>query len=79
MGSLYVLVSAAPGKARELFDQLGKVPGVVQRQHLFGEQIAVRLDEARMAEAHALAGWAGVREARVYHDHDAWVVGRAGS
>lgn len=83
MGSLFVLVSAVPGKERELFERLAQFPGVQQRQHLFGEQIALRLDEAQLFQAQQLATLAGVREARVYHDHDAWIVqtaaARAGS
>jgi hypothetical protein len=74
MGSCFVLLTAAPGRERELFDRLASVPGVLARQHLFGEQIALQLEEAQLPDASRLAALAGVREARVYHDHDAWVV-----
>lgn len=74
MGSVFALLSAVPGKERDLLERLAQFPGVQQRQLLFGEQIAVRLDEAKLGDAQALAAIAGVREARLYHDHDAWVV-----
>lgn len=77
MGSFLVLVSAVPGKEREVFDRLAKLPGLQQEQHLFGEQIALRLDDAQLGLAPQLATIAGVREARVYHSHDAWIVRRA--
>lgn len=80
MGRVFALLSAVPGKERELMERLAALPGVEQRQWLFGEQIAVRLDEAQLETARQLGAWSGVREARVYHDRDAWVVhGRAGS
>jgi hypothetical protein len=80
MGSCFVLLTAAPGHERDLLDRLADVPGVVARSWLFGSQIALQLDEAQLAAAPRLAALAGVREARVYHDHDAWVVkqGKAG-
>lgn len=74
MGSVFALISAVPGKERELLERLAELPGVLQRQLLFGEQIALRLEEAALASAQQIAAWAGVREARVYHDHDAWVL-----
>jgi hypothetical protein len=74
MGSLFVLVSALPGKERELFDRLGALPGLKDRQHLFGDQIALRLDEAQLQVAQQALSLHGVREVRFYHDHDAWVL-----
>jgi len=74
MGHVYALLSAVPGKERELLERLEKIPGVVRRELLFGEQVAVCLEERQLAEAPALADLSEVREARVYHDHDAWIV-----
>lgn len=74
MGSVYALLSAVPGKERELLDGLAQFPGVQQKQLLFGEQIALRLDETQLPMAQQLAALQGVREARLYHDHDAWVL-----
>ncbi|MCA1813997.1 MAG: hypothetical protein LC624_08605 [Halobacteriales archaeon] len=74
MGSCFVLLTASPGATRDLLDRLASVPGIIARQHLFGEQIALQLDEAQLAEAQRLASLSGVREARVYHDHDAFIV-----
>lgn len=81
MASVFALVSAAPGRERELLDALAHVPGVQERQHLFGELIAVRLDEEHLSEARGLAAMHGVREARLYHGHEAWTLRprRAGS
>ena len=74
MGNVFALLSAVPGKERELLERVAALPGVTQRQWLFGEEIAVRIDEAQLDAARQLASLAGVREARLYHDHDAWVV-----
>lgn len=74
VGSVFALLSAVPGKERELLDKLASFPGVVQKQWLFGEQIAVRIDEQRLGDAQGLATIAGVREARLYHDGAAWIV-----
>jgi hypothetical protein len=78
MGRVFALLSAVPGKERELMERLTGFPGVRQKQHLFGEQIALVLEEAQagapLAQAQGLAALTGVREARVYHDHEAWVV-----
>lgn len=74
MGCVFALLSAVPGKERELLERLASFPGVQQRQWLFGEQIAVRLDEAQLGAAQALAAVAGVREARLYHDRDTVVL-----
>ena len=80
MASVFALLSAVPGAERELLERLAAYPGVVDRQLLFGEQIAVRLDEGQLPAAQGLAGLQGVREARLYHQREAWVVkGRAGS
>jgi hypothetical protein len=76
MGNVFALLSAVPGKEQELLAKLAEFPGVVQQQWLFGEQIAVRLEEAALAEAQRLASLTGVREARVYHDHDAVILPR---
>lgn len=76
MGNVFALLSAVPGQEQELLAKLAEFPGVVQQQWLFGEQIAVRLEEAALAEAQRLATLAGVREARVYHDHDAAILPR---
>lgn len=74
MGSVFALLTAVPGQERELLDRLATFPGVEQRQLLFGQQIALRLDERQLPDASQLGTLAGVREARLYHDHDAWVV-----
>lgn len=74
MGSVFALLSAVPGKERELLDRLAEFPGVLQRQLLFGEEIAVRIEGSGLADAQALANVAGVREARVYHERAAWIV-----
>lgn len=73
MGRVFALLSAVPGKERELMERLASLPGVEQKQWLFGEQIALRIEEAHLDAARQLASLSGVREARVYHDHDAWV------
>jgi hypothetical protein len=74
MGSVFALISAVPGKERELLERLASLPGVLQRQLLFGEQIVLRIEEAALASAQQLVALAGVREARLYHGHDAWVL-----
>jgi hypothetical protein len=80
MGNVFALLSAVPGKERELLERLAAMPGVTQQQWLFGEQIALRIDESALDAAQQLATLAGVREARIYHDHDAWTLrGRSGS
>lgn len=74
MGSVFALLSAIPGKEREILEGLADFPGLLQKQLLFGEQIALRIDESQLPAAQQLAALQGVREARIYHDREAWIV-----
>lgn len=69
MSSGFLLVETQPGRETQVFDLLGRIPGVTHRHVLFPSAIAIKLELPREAidpTVLALAKLEGVIRANLY-------------